>query len=125
MNSPSNSQCRAHDGADHLALADAYLADNPGLSPGALSATRHFLMWAQARKVSVRDLNASDVGRFLRHRCRCGRYSPNQLRSPMYATYTRRFLRYLEETGMVETPNNTARLGQHLEAFAKKLDTAG
>lgn len=125
MNTSSNSPCRAHDGADHLALADAYLADNPGLSPGALSATRHFLKWAQARKVSVRDLNASDVGRFLRHRCRCGRYSPNQLRSPMYATYTRRFLRYLEETGMVDIPNNTVRLGQHLEAFAKKLDTAG
>ena len=43
----------------------------------------------------------------------------------MYATYTRRFLRYLEETGVVVIPNDTARLGQHLEAFAEKLDTAG
>ncbi len=125
MNSPSNSPHRADDGVDNLALVAAYHADNPGLSPGALSAARHFLMWAQARKVPVRDLDASAIGRFLCHRCRCSGYSPNQLRSPMYATYTRRFLRYLEETGVVAIPNDTARLGQHLEAFAKKLDAVG
>ncbi|WBU54962.1 hypothetical protein [Paracoccus sp. SCSIO 75233] len=125
MNSPSNSQRRARDGADNVALVAAYHADNPGLSPGALSAARHFLKWAQARKVPVRDLDASAIGRFLRHRCRCGRYSPNQLRSPMYATYTRRFLRYLEETGMIAIPSDTARFGAHLEAFGKKLDIAG
>lgn len=125
MNTPSNSPRRARDGVDNLALVVAYHADNPRLSPGALSAARHFLKWAHARKVSVRDLDASVFDRFLRHRCRCGRYSPKQLRSPMYATYTRRFLRYLEETGVVVIPNDTARLGQHLEAFAEKLDTAG
>ncbi len=125
MNSPSNSPRRAHDGVDNLALVAAYHADNPGLSPGAISAARHFLKWARARKVPVRDLDASTVGKFLRHRCRCSRYSPNQLRSPMYATYTRRFLRYLEETGVVAIPNDTARLGQHLETFAQKLDAAG
>lgn len=125
MNSPSNSPCRARDDADNLALVDAYHADNPGLSRGALSAASHFLKWANTQRVAIRDLNASAVDRFLRHRCRCGRYSPNQLRSPMYATYTRRFIRYLEETGVVEIPDNTGRLGQHLDAFAKKLDTAG
>lgn len=125
MNSPSNSQRRARDRADNLALVDTYHADNPGLSQGALSAARHFLKWAQARKVSVRDLDASVVDSFLRHHCRCGRYSPNQLRSPMYATYTRRFFRYLEDTGIVAIPNDTARLRQHLEAFAKKLESAG
>lgn len=125
MNSPSNSQPRAGDDGNILALADAYRADNPGLFPGALSAARHFLKWAQAQKVPVRDLDASAVGRFLRHRCRCSGYSPNQLQNPMYATYTRRFLRYLEETGVVAIPDDTARLGQHLEAFAKKLDAVG
>ncbi len=125
MNSPSNSQRHMHDSVDSLALVAAYRATNPELSSGALSAARHFLMWAQARKVSVSDLNASDVGRFLRHQCRCGRYSPNQLRSPMYATYTRRFLRYLEDTGVVAIPDDTARLGQHLVDFAEKLDAAG
>jgi site-specific recombinase XerD len=125
MNSPSNSPRRAHGGADNFALVAAYHADNPGLSPGALSTARHFLKWAQARKVPVLDLDPSAIGRFLRHRCRCGRYSPNQLRSPMYATYTRRFLRYLEETGVIAIPSDTARFGPHLEAFGKKLDTEG
>lgn len=125
MNSPSNSPGRAHDGADNLALVAEYHADIPGLSPGALSAARHFLKWARARKIPIRDLDASAVDQFLRHRCRCGRYSRTQLKCPMYATYTRRFLRYLEETGVVAIPNDTARLGQHLEAFAKKLDAVG
>lgn len=125
MNCPSHSLRRARDGVDKLALVAAYHAHNPGLYKGALSVARHFLKWAQVRNVSVRDLNASAVERFLRHRCRCGRYSPNQLRSPMYATYARRFLRYLEETGVVAIPNDTARLGQHLEAFAEKLDAVG
>lgn len=125
MNSPSNSPHRAYDGVDKLALVAAYHADNPGLSPGALSAARHFLKWAQARKVPVRDLDASVVDRFLSHRCSCGRYSPKQLRSPMYATDTRRFLRYLEETGVVAISNDIVRLGQHLEAFAEKLDAVG
>ena len=125
MNSHSNPPLRAHDGVDNLSLVVVYHANNPGLSPDAFSAVRHFLKWAQARKLPARDLGASALGRFLRHRCRCGRYSRKRLQSPMYATYIRRFIRYLEETGVVAIPNDTVRLGQHLETFAKKLDAVG
>jgi hypothetical protein len=75
MNSPSNSPLGSRTNADGAALVSAYLAANPQLSAGALSAARHFLKWAQARRIQTRDLDASAVDRFLRHRCRCDRYS--------------------------------------------------
>ena len=125
MNSPSNSPLGGRAGADDVALVSAYLADNPRLSKGAVGAARHFLKWARARKIPTRDLDASAVDRFLRHHCRCGRYSPAQLRKPAYATDTRRFLNYLEATGVVFIANEVARLGQYLEAHAEKLCATG
>jgi len=125
MNSPSNSPLGSRAHADDSALVRAYLADNPRLSAGALSAARHFLKWARARKVQTRDLDASAVDRFLRHRCRCDRYSPEQLRSPTYATDTRRFLRYLEGIGAIAFPNDVAWLKQYLKAYAEKLSPVG
>ncbi|MDD7973415.1 tyrosine-type recombinase/integrase [Roseinatronobacter alkalisoli] len=124
MNSPSNSPLGGRADADDRALVHAYFADNPRLSKGALSAARHFLKWTRARKIPIRDLDASVVGRFLRHRCRCGRYSPTQLKCPAYAVDTRRFLRYLEVSGVVMIADDVARLGQYLQAYAGKLSAA-
>ena len=125
MNSPSNSPLGSRTNADGAALVSAYLADNPQLSAGALSAARHFLKWARARRIQTRDLDASAVDRFLRHRCRCDRYSPEQLRSPAYATDTRRFLRYLEGIGAIALPNDVAWLEQYLKTYAEKLSPVG
>jgi site-specific recombinase XerD len=125
MNSPSYSPLGSRADADDLALVHAYFADNPRLSAGALSAARHFLKWARARKIPARDLDASAVDRFLRHRCHCGHYSPTQLKCPMYAADTRRFLRYLEDAGVVIIADDVARLGQYVEAYAGKLSAAG
>ena len=125
MNSPSNSPLGSRTNADGAALVSAYLAANPQLSAGALSAARHFLKWAQARRIQTRDLDASAVDRFLRHRCRCDRYSLKQLRSPTYATDTRRFLRYLEGIGAIALPNDVAWLEQDLKAYAEKLSRVG
>lgn len=124
MNSPSNSPLGGYAEADNRTLVRRYFTDNPGLSAGALSAARHFLKWARARKIPIRDLDVSAVNRFLRHRCRCGRYRPAQLRNPAYATDTRRFLSYLEATGMVFIADDVARLGQYLQAYAGKLCAA-
>ena len=125
MNSPSNSPLGSRADTDDSALVRAYLADNPRLSAGALSAARHFLKWARARKIQTRDLDASAVDRFLRHRCRCDHYSLKQLRSPTYATDTRRFLRYLEGIGAIAFPNDVAWLKQYLKAYAEKLGAVG
>lgn len=123
MNTPSNSPLGGHVEADDRTLVRAYFADNPRLSAGALSAARHFLKWVRARKIPIRDLDAWAVDRFLRHRCRCGRYSPTQLKCPVYAADTRRFLRYLEDSGVVMIADDVARLAQYLQAYAGKLST--
>ena len=125
MNSPSNSPLGGPADAEDRTVVRVYLADNPRLSAGAMSAARHFLKWARARKIPIRDLDASAVDQFLRHRCRCGRNSPTQLKCPMYAIDTRRFLRYLEDVGVVTIADDVARLGQYVEAYAEKLSATG
>lgn len=128
MTSPSNS----HDGGTtaagatvNQALVSGYLADNPNLSAGALSAARHLLRWATDRQIPINDLDATAVDRFARHRCRCGRYSAAQLRNPSYITDARKFLRYLEGIGRVAIPDEVAPLGPHLADFSANLAAHG
>ena len=128
MTSPSNSHpggAAANGAVVDQALVNAYLADNPNLSAGALSAARHFLKWAADRRVAIKDLDAAAVGRFARHRCGCGRYSAAQLQDPSYITDVRRFLRHLEGAGQVAIPDAVARLGPHLAGFSANLATQG
>ena len=106
-------------------LVSGYLADNPNLSAGALSAARHLLRWATDRQLTISDLDATAVDRFARHRCRCGRYSSAQLRNPNYMTDARRFLRYLEDSGHAAIPDEVARLSQHLSGYSACLAAKG
>ncbi len=124
MNSPSNSWHTRLTEADELELVHAYLSSDPQISKHA-GAARHFLKWARERKIPISELNASAVNSFLRHHCRCGRYSPTELRKPAYATYTRRFLSYLEDIRVVSVSDDVARLGQHLDAYREKLNEVG
>jgi site-specific recombinase XerD len=90
-----------------------------------MSAARHFLKWARTQKIANKDLDSSVVDRFSRHRCRCGRYSHNQLRDPVYITSVRQFLRYLENVGVVLIPDSVERLDNYLAAFAVRLKAIG
>jgi len=124
MTSPSNSHPGGTTAAGAVtgqALVSGYLADNPNLSAGALSAARHFLRWVTDRQIKITELDVVTIDRFARHRCRCGRYSAAQLRDPSYITEARRFLRYLEDTGHVSIPDEVARLGPHLAGFSANL----
>jgi site-specific recombinase XerD len=123
MTPPSNS--RPSDPgvvSDDRALIQSYLAQHPRLTAGALSAARHFLKWATTHRITHTDLDAAAVDRFARHRCRCGRYSPGQLRNPAYLTDVRRFLRHLENAGAVAVPDGVERLDKYLAAFAVRLE---
>ena len=107
------------------ALIEGYLEQHPKLSANALSAARHFLKWAGAGGIAHKDLDAAAVDRFARHRCRCGRYSPSQIRDPVYMTDVRRFLRYLENAKVVTIPDGVERLDKYLTAFAVRLREIG
>ncbi|MER9877373.1 tyrosine-type recombinase/integrase [Mesorhizobium sp. M0195] len=110
---------------DDRALVQGYLAQHLKLSAGALSAARHFLKWASAHDIAYKDLDAAAVDRFARHRCRCRRYRSRQLRDPVYITDVRRFLRYLEDAGIVAVPTGVERLDKYLPEFAAGLRAAG
>ena len=128
MTSPSNSHpggTTAAGATVNQSLVSGYLADNPNLSAGALSAARHLLRWATDRQLTISDLDATAVDRFARHRCRCGRYSSAQLRTPNYMTDARRFLRYLEDSGHAAIPDEVARLSQHLSGYSACLAAKG
>jgi hypothetical protein len=128
MTSPSNSHpgsAAAACAAAHQALVSGYLADNPNLSAGALSAARHLLKWAAILRIAIKDIDAVTIDRFARHRCRCGCYSAAQLQHPGYITDARRFLRHLEGAGHVAIPGAVARLGAHLAGFSADLATQG
>ena len=127
MTPPSNSRSgdRRSVVSDDRALIQSYLAQHPRLTAGALSAARHFLKWATTHGITHTDLDAAAVDRFARHRCRCGRYSPGQLRDPRYVTDVRRFLRHLENAGAVAVPDGVERLDKYLAAFAVRLEAVG
>lgn len=125
---PTNSRSGGNPRAASLnerALVQGYLAQHPKLAAGALSAARHFLKWANAHGIAYKDLDAAAVDRFARHRCRCGRYKPGQLRDPVYMTDVRRFLRYLENAGIVTVPTGVERLDKYLPEFAVGLRAVG
>jgi len=128
MTSPSNSHpggTTAAGAPANQALVSAYVAENPNLSAGALSAARHLLKWAADRHIAIRDIDAASINRFARHRCRCSQYSALQLRDPSCIAEARRFLRYLEDTGHVAIPDDVARLGGHLAGFSANLAAQG
>lgn len=110
---------------DDRSLVQGYLAQHPKLAAGALSAARHFLKWARAHDIAYKDLDAAAVDRFARHRCRCGRYRPRQLHDPIYMTDVRRFLRHLEDVGIVAVPTGVERLDKYLPEFAAGLRAIG
>ena len=127
MTPPSNSRSGDRRGivSDDRALIQSYLAQHPRLTAGALSAAQHFLKWATAHRITHTDLDAAAVDRFARHRCLCGGYSPGQLRNPAYMTDVRRFLRHLENAGVVAVPDGVERLDRYLAGFAVRLEAVG
>ena len=127
MTPPSDSRSGDRRGgvSDDRALIQRYLTQHPRLTAGALSAARHFLKWATTRGITHTTLDAAAVDRFARHRCRCGRHSPGQLRYPAYMTDVRRFLRHLENAGVVAVPDGVERLDKYLAGFAVRLEAVG
>jgi site-specific recombinase XerD len=91
----------------------------------ARSSARHFLRWLGDRHVPIEAIDDDVVARFGRHRCRCPRYSPRQLREPAYLSQVRRFVCFLEDEGAISVPGEPALVGTHVETFAQQLGALG
>ena len=67
-------------------------------------ACRHVLVWLHRSRISIRDVDAETLQRFLNHDCVCGGKFKNMRRHKSNNSYEhpfRCFLKYLEETGIV------------------------
>jgi site-specific recombinase XerD len=62
------------------------------------------------------------VQRFEKHRCRCPGYSAKGDYKADIQGRVRRFVRFLEDRGHVDIPDDIADLGEHLAAYAAWLD---
>jgi site-specific recombinase XerD len=85
------------------------------------SAARHFLFWLNRSRIPVSSVDVAIVRRFARHRCRCPRYSPKQLRDPLYISLVGRFVRFLEDRGDVPVADDIKDITAHLSLYGDHL----
>ncbi len=89
------------------------------------SAARHFLHWLGLRGIRLASVDATTVARFAKHRCRCPRYSPAQLRDPVYLGRVGRFVRFLEDRGDIPVTDGIEDVRLHLSRYADRLTSLG
>ena len=88
------------------------------------AAVRHFVFWLDRCRIPLTSVDDTVVDRFARHQCRCPRYNPRALGSPLYVSNVRRFVRFLEDRGDIPVIDNIDLAG-HLAAFAGHLEALG
>lgn len=89
------------------------------------SAARHFLFWLKQNRISVSSVDVAIVHRFAKHRCRCPRYSPKQLRDPVYISRVGRFVRFLEGRGDIRVSGDFDDVNGYLSLYADRLTRLG
>jgi site-specific recombinase XerD len=89
------------------------------------SAARHFLFWLNRNRIVISSVDMAVVHRFAKHRCRCPRYSPEQLINPAYISRVGRFVRFLEDRGDVPRTDDVEDIAVHLSSYADRLTALG
>jgi len=88
-------------------------------------AARHFLHWLDQSRIPLVSVDTTTITRFERHRCRCTRYSPTQLRDPAYLRRVRRFVRFLEDRGDIPVIDGIEDIRPYLSLYADRLTSTG
>ncbi|MGO9544535.1 MAG: hypothetical protein ACLPPF_07055, partial [Rhodomicrobium sp.] len=130
MTANGNQPNEAHAPWLDYALAAEFLDHLRGEFPSGLfqrysSPARHFLFWLNERRIPVASVDDTVVDRFARHRCRCARYSPRELKASDYTGRVRRFVRFLEDRGDIPVAGDVNHIGTHLAEFAGHLESVG
>lgn len=89
------------------------------------SAARHFLFWLNQNRIPVSSVEVAIVRRFAKHRCRCPRYSPKQLRDSVYINRVSRFIRFLEDRGDIPVGDDIKDISTYLSLYADRLAALG
>ena len=82
---------------------------------------RHFLIWIDLTGVELKKVDVSIIYRFLRHDCRCGASCASvrirRWRKRRRSTELMKFVRFLEQSGHIETPGELEDNLRLLDAF--------
>jgi integrase/recombinase XerD len=73
----------------------------PLTAKGYADSVCHFAQWAEKRRLTAGDLSDETLSRFAKHRCRCPGGRRNSWVSGKYAKRIRRFICYLQSTGLI------------------------
>lgn len=85
------------------------------------TAARHFLYWIDQQGIAVSIVDDAVVRRFEKHRCRCRGFSRHEPNRPKFTSKVRRFVRFLEDRGMVAVPDDIDHLDTALADYATFL----
>lgn len=104
------------------ALLTAFLSSLQGSAagPAALykATARHFLYWIELQGIAVSAIDDAVVQRFEKHRCRCQGFSRHKPNRPTFTSKVRRFVRFLEDQGVVDVPDDVGNLDTYLADYA-------
>lgn len=85
------------------------------------TAARHFLFWIDQQAIAVSIVDDAVVRRFEKHRCRCRGFSRHEPNRPKFTSKVRRFVRFLEDQGIVAVPDDIDHLDTALADYATFL----
>ena len=106
-------------------LITAFLSSLQGSAAGSVAlykaAARHFLYWVEQQDIAVSAIDDAAVRRFEKHRCRCHGFPLHKPNRPMFTSKVRRFVRFLEDQGFIELPDDLNGLSAHLSDYAAFL----
>ena len=103
-------------------LLIAFLSSLQGSAAGSAAlykaTARHFLHWIELQSIAVSAINDAVVRCFEKHSCHCqgfSRHKPNRRR---FTSKVRRFVRFLEDRGVVDVPDDVDNLDTYLADYA-------
>lgn len=104
------------------ALSTAFHSSLLGSTTGSAAlykaAARHFLFWIDQQGIAVSTVDDAAVRRFEKHRCRCQGFSRHEPNRPTFTSKVRRFVRFLEDQGVVDVPDDVDHLDTLLADYA-------
>jgi site-specific recombinase XerD len=106
-------------------LSTAFHSSLQGSAAGSAAlykaAARHFLFWIEQQGIAVSAVDDAVVRSFEKHRCRCRGFSRHEPNRPTFTSKVRRFVRFLEDQGIIDVPDDVDHLDTLLADYATFL----
>ena len=103
--------------------SDSHIPNFPGT-------VKHFLVWLRVQGLTIEKIDDAVLRRFRNHHCRCPRpkgerYLNSTKRDKGLMCRVLRFVRFLEESGRIETPCQLSERREWMERFLSYIDEQG